>query len=125
MARTWTVPALLSLPLLLLAAGCGSNPFSGGDPNGNLDVEFRNFSTQVASMALAGETPIDVPGNLTDGTPRIYRVVNPGSGSSLAFTADWNGTMLSVTCTVTDATAVSVPPSVVIQPIGVLDCTDW
>ena len=64
-------------------------------------------------MGETGKSTITVVGNGTDGNPSIYRVVNPGLGNSLSFTAEWSGQSQTVSCTVTDITGVSVPPGVV------------
>jgi hypothetical protein len=116
-----------ALLLFFTIAACGNSTGPGGDPNGNLDVEFRNFTATIATMGETGKSTVDVVGNGSDGNPTIYKVVNPGIGKTLSFTASWGSQNESVTCTVTDITGISVPPTVVIQPIGVgyLDCSGW
>jgi hypothetical protein len=120
---------LLSVILAAALAACSSSTApSGGDPEGDLDVEFRNFTATSAVMGETGKSTITVVGNGSDGNPTIYRVVSPGLGGSLSFTAEWSGQSQTVSCTVTDVTGVSVPPSVVIQPFGspgFLDCSGW
>jgi len=116
-----TVLALFSL------AACGNSTGPSGDPNGNLDVEFRNFTATTATMGQTGKTTVTFLGNGSAGNPQIYKVVNPGIGNSLSFSATWGAESDTVVCTVTDITGISVPPTVVIQPIGVgyLDCSGW
>lgn len=116
------------LAAAMFAACDSSTGPAGGDPQGDLDVEFRNFTTTSAIMGETGKSTITVVGNGIDGNPSIYRVVNPGLGNSLSFTAEWSGQAQTVFCTVTEITGVSVPPAVVIQPFGspgLLDCSDW
>lgn len=96
-----------------------------GSQEGNLKVEFLNFTGATASMGQVGKSTVEVKGNGLTGNSTIYKVNNPGVGKSLDFTANWSGRTLTVTCTVTDITGISVPPSVVIQPLGFLDCSSW
>jgi hypothetical protein len=124
-SRSSLIPSLLASLLLVGAAGCASSTDPGGDPDGDLNVEFRNFTGFSAAMGQSGKSTVTVAGNLSDGNPTLYAVVNPGIGNSLSFTATWNGSTLTATCTVSDITGVSVPPSVVIQPLGFLDCSGW
>jgi hypothetical protein len=125
MARSSFIPALLTSLLLVGAVGCASSTDPGGDPDGDLNVEFRNFTGHIAAMGQSGKPTVVVTGNLSDGNPTLYAVVNPGIGNSLSFTATWNGSTLTATCTVSDITGISVPPSVVIQQLGFLDCSGW
>jgi len=113
---------------LLASAACGNSTGPAGNPSGDLDVEFRNFTSVSATMGETGGSTIVVVGNGTTGNPTIYKVVNPGMGNTVSFTAEWSAQSQSVDCTVTDITGVSVPPGVVVQPfgpIGFLDCSGW
>jgi hypothetical protein len=123
MTRKLSVPALL-MAVALVGAKC-SSATDAGDPEGNLDVEFLNFTSLPATMGRTGGPTVVVAGNPTSGNSTIYKVVNPGIGNSIQFSATWNSTTMSVLCTVTDITGISVPPGVVIQPQGFLDCSGW
>ena len=122
-----TIRSAAAIVALVSAAACGNSTGPGGDPNGNLDVEFRNFTATTATMGETGKSTVTFVGNGVDGNPQIYKVVNPGIGNSLSFTASWGSQNEVISCTVTDITGISVPPTVVIQPIGVgyLDCSGW
>jgi hypothetical protein len=122
---------LLIRPLLCalvpaLAGGCSSSTEPSGNPDGDLDVEFRVFRTTAWEMRLDGGPATTVVGNLSNGNPTLYRVANPGVGNSLDFVATSGADTLSTTCTVTSATGVSEPPQVVVQPaFATLDCVSW
>ncbi|MGD2046547.1 MAG: hypothetical protein PVJ80_14115 [Gemmatimonadota bacterium] len=110
---------LLCATLALVA--CGDSTDSGD----NLEVEFRNFTASVAQMGETGGSTVSVAGDPMTGNPTSKTVANPGVGNSISFTVTWSGMTDTISCTVTAATAVSVPPEVVIQPYGGLDCVDW
>jgi len=125
MSRSSPLRALVSSLLFVGAVGCSSTTGPAGDPAGDLDVELRNFTGFVASMGETGKSTVVVAGSGTDGNPTLYAVVNPGLGNTVSFSATWNGSTLTATCTVSDITGISVPPGVFIQPLGFLDCSGW
>ncbi len=115
------------LASMLALTACPSSTDPAGDPEGDLEVEFLNFTGTDASMSQVGKPTVVVAGNGMTGNPTVYKVKNPGVGKTLDFTAEWSGKTLTATCTVTDITGISVRPSVVIQPppLAFLDCSSW
>ena len=126
MSVSRTLLLLAAVPALLAASACQNSTGLQGDPNGDLDVELRNFRPAAWVMGLQGGAVTSVVGNTTDGNPTLFRVTSPGLGGSLDFFAASAGDTLTVTCTVTSATGVSEPPGVAVQAgFDVLECVSW
>jgi hypothetical protein len=116
---------LLGLAAILIAGsfGCKSDPGTGPGGTG-LPVDLMNFTGAPANMGVPGSLVAVNPTSMTN-PPVQINVANPGVGQSIAFEAQQGGQTVTVSCTVTDLTNVSVPPQVAYQTVGGISCVDW